>query len=79
MRDRIHYFARIRTQLSNERTLMSYYRGALALFGISAFLFKFFESVVFSVLSAVFLLVSIFMAAYGTQRYFRFKKKILRK
>lgn len=79
MRDRRHYFARIRTQMANERTLMSYYRGGLALLGISAFTFKFFTSLLFTLLSLVFLLLAISMAVYGTVRYFRFKKKILRK
>ncbi|MTI25632.1 DUF202 domain-containing protein [Fulvivirga kasyanovii] len=79
MRDRRHYFARIRTQLANERTLMSYYRGSLALVGISAFIFKFFVSWLFSALSLIFLILGISMAVYGTTRYFRFKKKILRK
>lgn len=79
MVDRRHYFARIRTQLANERTLIAYYRGSLALLGISAFTFKFYVSVLFTVLALIFLLLSLGMAAYGTRRYFRFKKKILRK
>lgn len=79
MRDRRHYFARIRTQMANERTLMSYYRAGLALIGISAFLFKFFASLVVIVLSGLFLTLGVGMSVYGTFRYFRFKKKILRK
>ena len=79
MRDRRHYFARIRTQMANERTLMSYYRAGLALIGISAFTFKFFTSLVFMILSGLFLTLGVTMAVYGTLRYFRFKKKILRK
>ncbi|WP_370688772.1 hypothetical protein [Fulvivirga ulvae] len=47
--------------------------------GISAFIFKFFVSWLFSALSLIFLILGISMAVYGTTRYFRFKKKILRK
>jgi len=79
MRDRRHYFARIRTQLANERTLMAYLRGALAMFGISAFLFKFFASLLFNILSGAFLLSSIILFVYGLRRYFHFKKKTLKK
>ncbi|MTI21192.1 DUF202 domain-containing protein, partial [Fulvivirga sp. RKSG066] len=77
--DRRHYFARIRTLMANERTLMAYYRAALAMLGISAFVFKFFESLLFNILSATFLLASISLMIYGTSRYLVFKKKILRK
>lgn len=79
MRDRRHYFARIRTQLANERTLMSYFRAGLALIGISAFVFKFFTSLAFLILSALFLIFGVGIVTYGILRYFRFKKKILRK
>lgn len=65
--------------MANERTLMSYYRAALALLGISAFIFKFYVSILFSVLAASFLLAGIGLAAYGTMRYFKFQKKILKK
>ncbi|MBL3655215.1 DUF202 domain-containing protein [Fulvivirga sediminis] len=65
--------------MANERTLMSYYRAALALLGISAFIFKFYVSVLFTVLSVVVLLAGLGLAIYGTLRYFRFQKKILRK
>ncbi len=77
--DRRHYFARIRTQLANERTLMSYYRAALALVGLSAFVFKFYEQMVFYVISAIFLVMGISLAIYGITRYYRFKEKLLRK
>ncbi|MDX1627111.1 MAG: DUF202 domain-containing protein [Fulvivirga sp.] len=79
MRDRRHYFARIRTLMANERTLMSYYRAALAMLGISAFVFKFFGSLFFMILSGVFLALSITVIIYGTSRYLVFKRKILRK
>ncbi|WP_425401997.1 DUF202 domain-containing protein [Fulvivirga imtechensis] len=65
--------------MANERTLMSYYRAGLALIGIGAFIYKFFVSLVFMILSGLFLALGIAMAVYGTLRYFRFKKKILRK
>ncbi|WP_370687425.1 DUF202 domain-containing protein [Fulvivirga maritima] len=65
--------------MANERTLMSYYRAALALLGISAFIFKFYVSVLFTVLSLLFLLAGVGLAIYGTLRYFKFQKKLLRK
>lgn len=77
--DHRHYFARIRTQLANERTLMSYYRSSLALVGLSAFIFKFYEEKVFYVVSAIFLVLGITLAIYGILRYYRFKDKLLRK
>lgn len=79
MRDRRHYFARIRTLMANERTLMAYLRAALAMLGISAFVFKFFDSIVFLILSGIFLVSSITLIVYGVSRYFVFKRKILRK
>jgi uncharacterized membrane protein YidH (DUF202 family) len=77
--DRRHYFARIRTQLANERTLMSYYRASLAMVGLSAFIFKFYEQKVFYVVSGIFLVMGISLAVYGVMRYYRFKDKLLRK
>jgi uncharacterized membrane protein YidH (DUF202 family) len=77
--DHRHYFARIRTQLANERTLMSYYRASLALVGLSAFVFKFYEEKVFYVVSALFLALGITLGIYGILRYYRFKQKLLRK
>lgn len=65
--------------MANERTLMAYYRGAIAMLGVSAFVFKFYSSWLFAALAIVFLVIGVGMAVYGTLRYYRFKKKILRK
>lgn len=77
--DRRHYFARIRTQLANERTLMSYYRSALALMGLGAFVFKFYAHMVFYIVAGIFVILGITLAIYGITRYYRFKEKLLRK
>ena len=77
--DRRHYFARIRTQLANERTLMSYYRSGFALIGLGAFVFKFYQHMIFYVLSGVFVLAGLSLGIYGYLRYNRFKEKLLRK
>jgi len=79
MRDRRHYFARIRTLMANERTLMAYYRAGFGMLGISAFVFKFFPSLVFVILSVIFLIASIILIVYGTLRYLAFKRKIMKK
>lgn len=76
---RRNIMAKIRTLMANERTLMSYYRSSLALVGLSAFVFKFYVSVPFIILSALFVLAAIGVAIYGTIKYLRFKKRILRK
>ena len=76
---RRNIMAKIRTLMANERTLMSYYRSSLALVGLSAFVFKFYVSVPFIVLSALFAVAAVGLAIYGTIKYLRFKKRILRK
>ncbi len=77
--DRRNVLAIIRTQLANERTLMSYYRSAMALLGLSAFVFKFYSHPVFYIISGIFLILAIVMAVYGITRYYKFKKKVLRR
>lgn len=77
--DRRHYFARIRTQLANERTLMSYYRSAMALLGLSAFVFKFYDHPVIYAVAGIFVLLAVILAVYGITRYYKFKSKLLRK
>lgn len=76
---RRNIFAKIRTLMANERTLMSYYRSALALVGLSAFIFKFYSSIPFVVLSVLFAALAVAIVVYGTIKYLRFKKKILKK
>lgn len=76
---RRNIMAKIRTLMANERTLMSYYRSSLALVGLSAFVFKFYVSVPFIILSALFALAAVALAIYGTIKYLRFKRRILRK
>ena len=77
--DNRNYLARLRTQMANERTLMAYYRGALALVGLAAFIFKFYDSLVFEVLSALCLIAGISVGIYGSLRYRNYKSKLLRK
>lgn len=76
---RRNIFAKIRTLMANERTLMAYYRSSLALVGLSAFVFKFYVSLSFIILSAFFALAAIALAIYGTVKYIRFKRKILKR
>ncbi len=77
MIEKQQYLARLRTQMANERTLMSYFRAALALMGISLFSLRFFDDVVFIIVSIVFGALSIFLAIYGIIRYRKFKEKLL--
>lgn len=76
---RRNIFAKIRTLMANERTLMSYYRSALALAGLGAFVFKFYTSILFVALSVTFAVAAVALVVYGTIKYIRFKKKILKK
>ena len=77
--DNRNYLARLRTQMANERTLMSYYRGALALIGLGAFIFKFYDAVAFQVLSVVSAVTGVILAIYGIARYRNYKAKLLKK
>ena len=77
--DNRNYLARLRTQMANERTLMAYYRGALALIGLAAFIFKFYNSWVFELLSALCVIAGVTIAIYGSVRYRNYKAKLLRK
>jgi putative membrane protein len=75
--DHRNYHARLRTQMANERTLLSYYRSGLACIGLGAFIFKFYESTFFVVLSALAVVIGIIIVIYGSIRYRKFKQKIL--
>lgn len=68
--------ARIRTIMANERTLLSYYRSALASIGLAAFIYKFFPSVtaaIFAILAVVF---GIGIAVYGTLRFITVRDRL---
>ena len=71
--------ARIRTSMSNERTLMSYYRTAFAIVGLSVFIMKFYESEISKVLSVIFLCIGIGLAIYGYSRYRKYHRRIIGK
>ena len=77
--DNRNYLARLRTQMANERTLMSYLRGALALVGLAAFIFKFYDAPVFWVLSGISLVTGLSLGIYGMIRYRKYKQKLLRR
>jgi len=79
MVDKRNIYARIRTLMSNERTLMAYYRTSLTLVGISAFVYKFYQSAFFMVIAIIFVLASAGIAVYGTLRFLDFKKRIMRR
>lgn len=63
--------------MANERTLMAYYRAALALMGICLFSVRFFDNWWFIGMAIAFGALAIFLAIYGTIRYHKFKKKLL--
>jgi hypothetical protein len=58
---------------------MSYYRAALALIGIGAFVFKFYDSLVARVLSGIFAIVGIALAIYGTIKFVHYRNRIMKK
>lgn len=74
-----HFLAQVRTLMANERTLLSYYRSALAMVGLAAFVFKFYVSDITTILSGAILVLAVVVAIYGTARYFSFKRLILEK
>ena len=71
----------MRTLLANERTLMSYVRGALAMIGLAAFLFKFFkeESYWFVVLAIVLAVGAIVFTLVGFYKFFERRSKIMKR
>lgn len=79
MNDKRNLYARIRTLMANERTLMAYYRTSLALVGIGIFIYEFYKSLGFIILAALFGIIGIIIAIYGTGRFLVFKKKIMKK
>ena len=75
-KERITTLARERTFLANERTLMAFWRTALTCLVTALIILKFFNS--YSYLgAAVFILLGVILAVYGTKRYFSCRKKIL--
>lgn len=68
--------AKVRTTMANERTLLSYYRSSIAILGLAAFVFKFYDHWVFKGLSGLFVLVSLLLAIYGTNRFNKKHEKI---
>ena len=78
---RRNIFAKMRTLLANERTLMAYVRGSLAMLGLSAFLFKFFreEARIFFYLAIVLAISSVAFSLYGFYKFFQRRGKIMRR
>lgn len=77
--DQRNLFARVRTIMANERTLMSYYRTSFAIIGVAAFIFEFYTSILSLILASVFIILGIAVAVYGTLRYRRFHRRIMRR
>lgn len=78
MNYRRNIMAKQRTLMANERTLMSYYRSALALLGLAAFVFRFYDPVLFKILAGIFLVLALVLIIYGTIRFRLFHKKIIK-
>lgn len=77
--DHRNYHARLRTQMANERTLLSYYRSGLACIGLGAFIFKFYDSPLFVGISILAVVAGAVIVVYGSIRYRGFKAKILKR
>lgn len=71
-----NWLARLRTLMANERTLMAYYRTSFAIIGISAFIFKFYQSTFLNIISGILILAGIVLAIYGSIRYKKFIRRI---
>lgn len=76
---RRNIYAKIRTLMANERTLMSYYRAALALIGIGAFVFKFYDGLFARIFAGVFGLIGVALAIYGTIKFLHYRNRIMKK
>lgn len=68
--------AKIRTNLANSRTLLSYVRTGLAMFGVAAFLFKFYVNDIVQILSGVVAIVAVAIFILGWMQYKKAQKKI---
>lgn len=68
--------AKIRTNLANSRTLLSYVRTSLAMFGVAAFLFKFYVNDIVQVISAVVSGLAVSTIILGWMQYKKAQKKI---
>jgi putative membrane protein len=76
MKDQRNELAKIRTKLANSRTLLSYLRTALAMFGVGAFLFKFYENDFIQSISFAIAVVSVVIFIIGLVHYVRTQRKI---
>ncbi len=67
----------MRTVLANDRTLLAYVRTALALAGVGAFVFKFFDAAIAVSISAMLLLCAFSVLVFGFIRYRSFHRRII--
>ncbi|MGK7392464.1 MAG: DUF202 domain-containing protein [Candidatus Cyclobacteriaceae bacterium M2_1C_046] len=77
--DQRNLFARVRTIMANERTLMSYYRTTFAIIGVGAFILEFYTSLLGTIIAAIFMIIGVGVAVYGTMRYRKFHRRIMRR
>lgn len=71
-----NYLAKHRTHQANERTLLAYWRTALAFLGLGAFLIKFFPSMPLFIVAVISIIFAVIMLAYSMLRYSKCKFKI---
>jgi putative membrane protein len=65
-----------RTQMANERTLLSYYRTALTLFIAGVSFIKFFDSIIIVAVGWIFTPLGFLVAGIGTSRFLKMKKPL---
>jgi uncharacterized membrane protein YidH (DUF202 family) len=64
--------------MANERTLMSYFRSAMAVIGLAAFVFKFYPHWGYKAFAVFCLALGLVIAYFGIRRFIRQRKKIER-
>lgn len=72
------YLARVRTTMANERTLMSYFRSAMASIGLAAFVIKFFPHWGYQVFAGICVILGLILVYFGVRRFVKQRRKIER-
>jgi uncharacterized membrane protein YidH (DUF202 family) len=69
-------YAGIRTKLANERTALSYFRTACALWGLAMLVYKLFKPQLFTYIAIAFALAGFTIAFYGSYKFSRRQHRI---
>jgi putative membrane protein len=71
-----NHYARHRTNLANERTLLAYIRTSVTLFAAGATFIRFFGVDMLNLIGGFFILISIVLIIAGFFSFYKFKKHV---